>query len=157
MESNIQGAQVMGFDDEITAVEGKSYELLPDGDYSFTVEMVEKLRYTSRPGGKIPACNQIKLTLICTGADGKQGKVFENIFLLQQSEWKISEFYRSIEEIKVGEKIRMHWDSVIGESGSCKIGIREYTGADGTKQKSNTVKHFMPYSGGSASYGNVNF
>lgn len=135
------------WDDEIEN-DGQSFELLPEGDYDFTVTGFERERY---PGGaKIPACNKAVLSLAISGG-GKSGTVKHNLLLYSSLEWKLCEFFTAIGQRKHGEKLRMNWNGVVGTTGRCKVGVRKWTNKNGAEMESNEIKAFYEPGGASGS------
>lgn len=124
-----------GWDDEIQRDD--SYVLLPEGDYRFTVQKVERGRYSPKPGAKIPPCNQAAVTFLVAGET-----LTENFILHSKMEWKLSAFYASIGMKAQGEKVRMNWPGVVGRSGFCRITIEKYKKNDGSEGESNKFSKF---------------
>lgn len=128
----------LGWDDQIEN-DGGAFEVLPEGDYSFTVEKFERARHTG--SDKVPPCNKAVLTLSVT--DGTHsGTVMVNLFLYSKFEWKLCQFFTAIGQRKHGEAIRMNWNAVPGAAGVCKVKIRKWTGTDGKERESNEVDTF---------------
>lgn len=128
------------WDDEIDNDDG-GWTLLEAGEYGFRVTGFERKRF----GGsyKLPPCSQAALTLeVGSTATGKTTLV-ENLFLHSVTEGLLCAFFRAIGARKHGERMAMDWGSVVGKSGRCLIGIREWTGRDGEKKQSNEVKKFL--------------
>lgn len=94
-----------GWDDEIQQ-DGHSFQVLPEGDYNFTVKKFERARH----GGseKIPACNKAILTVAVSSAEAS-GDVLTNLFLHSRFEWKLCQFFTAIGQRKRGEAMRMNW------------------------------------------------
>ena len=128
----------LGWDDEIQR-DDSPFQLLPEGDYAFTVRKFERARH----GGseKIPACNKAVLTLDMAG-DGGSGTVLTNLFLHSKFEWKLCQFFTAIGQRKRGEALRMNWNAVPGASGVCRVGVRKWTGNDGREHESNEITEF---------------
>lgn len=125
----------LGWEDEIS--QESSFVLLEEGDYPFTVEKLERGRFSPKPGGRIPACNQATVTFAVGGTT-----LSENFLLHTRMEWKISALYAAIGLKQQGERVRMNWPAVMGRSGICRIGVREWTKDDGTKGQSNEIRKF---------------
>ena len=90
------------------------YVILPEGDYEFVVESVERARH---PGSdKLPPCNKaiVKLRI-----DSEYGTavINHNLFLHTNTEGMLSAFFTGIGQKKKGEKLKMNWDSVTGSTG----------------------------------------
>ena len=73
----------LGWDDEINNEE--SFELLPEGDYTFKVTKFERGRFDG--SDKLPACN--KATITCEVSDGtNKGTIADGLLLCSKMEWK---------------------------------------------------------------------
>ena len=127
------------WDDEIEN-DGSDFTLLPEGNYPFTVENIERGR--SKGQGTLPACNMAIVTIRINAPEGSV-KIIDNIVLHSKLEWKISQFFRSIGMKKHGEKLRMNWPATIGKSGRCKVIIEKWTGKDGTEKQSNRIDKYL--------------
>lgn len=127
-----------GWDDEIQQ-DGTPFQVLPEGDYSFTVTKFDRARH----GGseKIPACNKAVLSLAVSGPGGS-GTVLTNLFLHSKFEWKLCQFFTAIGQRKHGEAMRMNWPAVPGAAGVCHLGVRKWTGNDGKEREGNEVTEF---------------
>ena len=127
-----------GWDDEIKR-DDSPFQVLPEGDYNFTVKKFERARH----GGseKIPACNKAVLTVAIFNA-GASGEVQTNLFLHSKFEWKLCQFFTSIGQRKHGEAMRMNWGAVPGSTGVCHVGVRKWTGNDGKERESNEITEF---------------
>ena len=119
------------------------FELLPEGEYEFRVESMERGRY---PGSeRMSACPMANITLILTDDAGEQHKVFDTLYLHKKSEWKLSQFFVGIGQKKKGEPLNPRWDEVPGSTGRLELTINEYTSkTDGTKKKNNKVSRYLP-------------
>ena len=94
-----------GWDDEIQRDESP-FQVLPEGDYNFTVKKFERARHSGSE--KIPACNKAILTVAVSSAEAS-GDVLTNLFLHSKFEWKLCQFFTSIGQRKHGEAMRMNW------------------------------------------------
>lgn len=133
----------LGWDDVIT--EERSFILLPEGEYNFTVKDFRRDRYTPKnETAKLPPCNKAVLTIEIDG--GSKGKITleHNLFLHQSVEGLLSAFFLSIGLKKHGEPLRMEWNKVVGCKGRCKVGIREWKSQNtGETMQSNEIKRFL--------------
>ena len=133
--------KALSFDDEIT--KENDFELIPDGDYSFTVLSYERGQYEPKEGAKMCACPTVTLTLgiRVTNPDGstEQRETRHNLFLNTKQEGKISEFFEGVGLKKKGDKFKMAWNSVIGKTGKLKMGKRKGNSGD---VEFNDVKKF---------------
>ncbi len=127
----------LGWDDEIQRDE--SFQVLPEGDYAFTVKKFERARHSGSE--KIPACNKAILTLAVSGP-AASGEVTTNLFLHSKFEWKLCQFFTAIGQRRHGEAMRMDWGAVPGAAGVCHVGVRKWTGSDGRERESNEIAEF---------------
>ncbi len=119
------------------------FELLPEGTYDFTVTAVERARYAGSE--KMSACPQANITLKCKDtATGKEGNVFDTLYLHQKSEWKLSEFFTAIGQKKKGEPLKMNWNLVPGSTGKVEITVNKYKNKDGQERENNRVGKYLP-------------
>ena len=125
----------LGWEDEIQ--QESSFVLLEEGDYPFTVEKLERSRYSPKAGAKIPACNQAVVTFDVGGTT-----LTENFQLHTKMEWKISALYAAIGMKQQGAKVRMNWPAVMGRSGYCHVGVRAWKKDDGTTGQANQISKF---------------
>ena len=127
-----------GWDDEIQN-DSSPFQVLPEGDYNFTVKKFERARHSGSE--KIPACSKAILTI--SVFNGKtSGEVQTNLFLHSKFEWKLCQFFTAIGQRKRGEAKRMNWGAVPGATGVCKVGVRKWTGNDGKERESNEITEF---------------
>ncbi|MBR6875501.1 MAG: hypothetical protein IKN00_04340 [Bacteroidales bacterium] len=129
--------QEIGWDDSIS--KDSEFTILPEGDYSFTVAKFERARHNGSE--KLPPCNKAVLTLELT--DGvHSGTITHNLFLHRKTEGMLCAFFSAIGQRKHGETLAPKWNQVIGSTGTCKVGMREWTGRDGQKMQSNEIRRF---------------
>lgn len=130
----------LGWDDTIEK-ESADFILLPEGDYQFTVKSFERARH---PGSdKLPPCN--KAIIFCEIKDALGTvSISKQLFLHTKTEGLLSSFFSSIGQKKKGEKLQMNWASVIGATGRCKVGIRDWVSEKGETMHSNEIKRFYP-------------
>lgn len=128
----------LGWDDEIEN-DSPEFIILPEGDYEFVVTKFERGRHNGSE--KLPPCNKAILTLQIVGKEGV-ALITHNLFLHSKCEGMLCAFFTAIGQRKHGEKLKMNWNNVIGASGRLKLGIRTWTGNDGTEKTSNDVKKF---------------
>lgn len=130
----------LGWDDSIENDYESSFVLLPEGDYDFEVLSFERGRH----GGseKLPACNKAILT-IEVGGDQAAARIKHNLFLHTKTEGQLCAFFTAIGQRQHGEKLTMNWNAVVGATGRCKLGVREWTNTKtGEIMKSNEIKRF---------------
>lgn len=128
----------LGWDDEIQN-DGSPFQILPEGDYRFTVNKFERARHSGSE--KIPACNKAILTLTVFNGEAP-GDVQTNLFLHSKFEWKLCQFFVAIGQRKHGEAMRMNWGAVTGSGGVCHVDIRKWAGNDGKERESNEITEF---------------
>lgn len=129
--------QEIGWDDAIS--KDSEFTLLPEGDYSFTVTKFERARHNG--SDKLPPCNKAILTLELT--DGiNEGTITHNLFLHRKCEGMLCAFFTAIGQRKHGETLNPKWNMVTGSTGTCKVGVRSWTGRDGQQMQSNEIRKF---------------
>lgn len=124
----------LGWEDDITQ-DGQEYIDIPDGDYDFVIEKVERSRYNG--GDKVPACN---LAIITIGflLNGQRVSMTERLMLYSKFEWKLSQFFASIGLKQKDQPLKMSWN-ITGYKGRCKVGHKQYDG-----KTYNEIKKFYP-------------
>lgn len=137
MAENIE--RELDWDDVIS--KESEFVLLPEGEYDFVVESVERGRYNG--GDKLPPCNMAIINLRVKCLDGTTAKIQNRLFLHSKCEGLLSEFFISIGLKREGEPLKMNWNAVPGASGKCKISIRNWVGKNGETRRSNEVKRFL--------------
>lgn len=90
----------LGWDDEIK--NESTFELLPEGEYTYMVESFERWRYEPTPRAKLPACNMVTLSLKITGND-QSATLQHRLFLHTRCEGMLCDFFTSIGMRKHGE------------------------------------------------------
>lgn len=135
--------------DDVIEKDANEYILLPEGDYSFTVESFDRARHAGSE--KLPPCNKAVLKL---RIDTEKGTVYinHNLFLHTITEGMLSAFFASIGQKKKGEPLRMDWSRVPGSTGRAKIGVHNFTAKDGSQKQSNEIKRFYPKEGAAPAY-----
>ena len=116
-----------------------TFEILPEGDYDFTVISFERARHNGSE--KLPPCNKAVLTIRVSNGE-KTGTIFYNLFLHTKTEGMLCAFFTAIGHRKKGEQLRMDWSRVTGAKGRCKVGIRKWTGNNGQEMTSNDIVRF---------------
>lgn len=113
------------------------YVILPEGDYDFVVESVERARH---PGSeKLPPCNK---AIVKMRIDSEYGTAIinHNLFLHTNTEGMLSAFFTCIGQKKKGEPLRsMNWSSVTGSTGRIHVKPRVYN-----ENEYNDIKKFYP-------------
>nr|DAQ40178.1 MAG TPA: Protein of unknown function (DUF669) [Caudoviricetes sp.] len=133
--------QYNNFDHEIgwedTIQKDSEFVLLPDGLYYFTVVGMERTRHMPNPQnpGKLPACNKAIVSIKIVANEGET-ELRHNLFLHSSTEGMLSAFFAAIGQKKKGEPLRMNWNTIIGATGVCKVGTRQYNGNNYNEVKS---------------------
>jgi hypothetical protein len=133
--------QYNNFDHEIewegTIQKDSEFILLPDGLYYFTVLGLERTRHMPNPQnpGKLPACNKAIVSIKIVANEGET-ELRHNLFLHSSTEGMLSAFFAAIGQKKKGEPLRMNWNTIIGATGVCKVGTRQYNGNNYNEVKS---------------------
>ena len=122
---------------EDTIEKDSEYVLLPDGLYHFTVIGMERTRHTPNPQnpGKLPACNKAIVSIKIVANEGET-ELRYNLFLHSSTEGMLSAFFAAIGQKKKGEPLRMNWNTIIGATGVCKVGTRQYNNNNYNEVKS---------------------
>lgn len=110
--------------------------ILPEGDYDFIVESVERARHAGSV--KLPACNKAIVKLRIDSENGTTW-INHNLFLHTITEGMLSSFFSAIGQKKKGEKLKMNWGNVPGSIGKVHVRPRQHDGND-----YNEIKKFYP-------------
>lgn len=141
MVDNINNGGALDWDDEIS--QESSYILLPEGEYDFVVEKMERGQFQPSPNSKInEACPEAELTLKIQSPEG-EATVFERLILHSATEWKLSEFFISIGQKIKGQPFKPNWSQVPGSRGRAKIEINKYKNKQGQERENNRVDSFL--------------
>lgn len=132
--NNYQQERALDWDDEISRED--EFILLPDGDYDFTVESLERTEFAG--SANMPACPCAVLNIRINSPEGTVS-IKHRLMLHPRTEWALCAFFRSIGQKKKGEAMCMRWNLVPGSKGRCKIGKRTYNG-----NEYNEIKRFYP-------------
>lgn len=128
------------WDEEIS--KESEFELVPAGDYDFEVVKFERSR--SKGSDRLPSSPMAVLTLRVS--NGKESvNVTDYLILHSKTEWKLSQFFRSIGQKKAGEAYRMNWSAVPGARGRCKVKVEKYTTDRGEERESNKIDKYYDY------------
>ena len=125
-----------------------SFVLLPEGEYPFTVTGFDRQNYDG--SAKIPPCLMATLHLTVDGGSLGTTAVDERLYLHSTMEWKLSEFFYAIGQLKKNGTVRMNWNAVPGATGTVKLSVNEYTNKDGEIRRNNRVAKFLPPENGPA-------
>lgn len=130
----------LDWDEGIELTQG-GFEVLPEGEYEYTVVKFERQRHAG--SDKLPSCPKAVLTLDMKNAEGR-GQVTHNLFLHTKTQGLLSAFFVSIGQGNVGDKIKLDWGKVPGATGRAKVTIRKFTKKDGSEGESNDVTFLPP-------------
>lgn len=117
--------------------DGASFELLPEGDYSFVVVGMERGSYNGND--KMPACPMATLTLDVKDAAGNAGQVEDRLYLCSSNEWKLCQFFTAIGQRQHGERLKPNWQKVVGSRGTLQLAQTKSRTSD---NKFNNVKKY---------------
>lgn len=128
----------LGWEDQIEK-DSSDFVTLPEGDYDFEVIAFERSRHNG--SDKLPPCNKAIITIKCEGPEGVS-TIRHNLFLHTITEGMLSAFFVGIGQKKHGEKLTMNWNTVVGSTGRCKLGIKKWTNDQGEEKVFNEIKKF---------------
>lgn len=129
----------LSWDDQIEK-DNPDFVILPEGDYDFEVESMERGRHNGSE--KLPPCNKATLSIRIMAEDGQETTVRHNLFLHKKCEGMLCAFFTAIGLRRHGEKIKMNWNAVPGSRGRCKIKIRNWKSNNGNDMQSNEIARF---------------
>lgn len=116
-----------------------TFEVLPVGDYNFTVKSFERGRHSG--SDKLPPCNKAVLKIeVSNGANSTT--LEHNLYLHSSTEGFLCSFFKAIGQRQHGQAMKMDWSKVIGAKGRCKLGIHKWTGKDGQAMENNQISKF---------------
>lgn len=97
-------------------------ELLPEGDYDFTIDHFDRERFNG--GKKIPPCNMAVVYFNIAAPDGRETQIRENFILHQSLMWKISQLFISVGLMKEKEEGYVpEWGKLAGLTGRAKVTV----------------------------------
>lgn len=128
------------WDEEIS--KESEFELVPAGDYDFEVVKFERSR--SKGSDRLPSSPMAVLTIKVSNGN-ESANVTDYLILHSKTEWKLSQFFRSIGQKKAGEAYRMNWSAVPGAKGRCKVKVEKYTTDKGEERESNKIDKYYDY------------
>ena len=132
--------RAFGWDDSIEK-DSNGFVLLPEGEYDFVVEGFTRAYHNG--SAKLPPCNKAVLKIRVGDVFGQNTVIEHNLFLHSKTEGLLCEFFTSIGARKRGETLRMDWQKAAAGTGRCKVGVRTWTGRDGTEKQSNEILRFL--------------
>ena len=134
-------SEYLAWDAEITKDE-PVYILLPEGDYPFMIQGLEKSIYDGDSDKIGKGCPMAVLKIV-VGTEQEHTSVTDRLFLSSSMEWKLGSFFRCIGQKSHGKSYRMDWNNVIGKQGLCHIKVRSYTGNDGQLKQANQIDKYL--------------
>lgn len=133
-------SRFLSFDAEITQ-DTPERVLLPEGDYPFMVQGVEKGTYQGSSEKIGYGCPMVTLEIVVSSPQGN-ASCRENFYLNKDFEWKLGNFFRCIGKKKHGEPYKMNWEC-IGAQGLCRLTQRSYQNNEGKTVTVNAIKSFL--------------
>lgn len=130
----------------------KSYTLLPEGEYRFTVVKLTTKRYEPTPNSKIGPCKQIVVTVRVAGNDGETVDLDHNLYMWNSKGClgMITQFYDAIGLHRKGEPLRFDWreSTLIGANGTLQIKHRihrdDVNKPIEEQRRYNDIRKFLP-------------
>lgn len=121
--------------------DGEGFTLLEPGEYDFVVSDFERSRSQK---SNMPMAI---ITLEVGDEIDERVTITDYLVLQDNLEWKISQFFRSLNLKKAGESVPIDstFEKSVGKSGRCKVIQEEYIGSDGQKRKSNKIKRYLDF------------
>lgn len=123
----------IGWDDEVSEPENQNAEkedfvVLPDGQYPFVVNKVE--RGTFKGSAKLPPCNMVKVGIIVDGDDAGRSYVNARFFMHTKMLFRIFQFLEAVGLHKKGDGAKtIPWSKVTkGLTGHCAVKTHVYNG-----------------------------
>ena len=111
------------------------FVVLKPGVYDFTITKFERGYYNG--SDKLPACNKAILTVNIKATEG-EANIKHNLFVSRKTEGLLCQFFLSIGQKEHDKPLRMDWNKVVGSTGKCEVGVRQYNGND-----YNEIKKFL--------------
>lgn len=131
-----------GWNDEIKT-DSQGFILLPEGEYRFQVQKLEKSTYTGSSEKIGAGCPMAIIGLQIFSPQGNTS-VEDKLYLCKNMEWKLSAFFRSLGFKQHGKGYVMDWDKVLGSEGRCKLKIEKWiSNKDGSEKQSNRVDQYI--------------
>ena len=134
-------AKFLEWDSEITQ-DTQEFVLLPEGDYPFMVQGLEKAIYDG-PSEKIGHGCPMAILKIVVGTDDNHTSVTDKLYLSTSMEWKLGQFFRAIGQKTHGKAYKMDWNNVIGKQGLCRIKVEDWVDREGKQRQSNKIERYL--------------
>lgn len=135
-------AKFLEWDSEITK-DTQEFVLLPEGNYPFMVQGLEKGLYDGDSEKIGKGCPMAVLKIVVDGGEHGHASITDRLYLSTSMEWKLGSFFRCIGQKTHGKAYKMDWNNVIGKQGLCKLKIRTYTGNDGQPKQTNQIDKYL--------------
>ena len=132
----------LSWDSEITQ-DAPEFILLPEGDYPFMVQDLEKSIYDGDSEKIGKGCPYATLKIVVDGGELGKTSVTDRLYLNQNMEWKLGTFFRCIGQKAHGKAYKMDWNNVIGKQGLAHVKVETWTGNDGQLKKSNKIDRYL--------------
>lgn len=129
------GKEVMDWDAKLVEEEsgGQSlFRLLPEGEYDFEIEDLEKQYAKS-------GAPMILLKLIILPENGQKARVDDRLVLTPNSRWKLNQFFKAIGQFEDAVKNGMNWDKAVYGKGRLILGHRTYDGKEYNQVKAYVI------------------
>lgn len=132
----------LAWDSEITQ-DAPEFVLLPEGDYPFMVQGLEKGIYEGTSEKIGHGCPMAILKIVVYGGDKGNTSIQDRLYLSTNMEWKLGQFFRAIGQKTHGKSYKMDWNNVIGKEGLCHVKVENWTGSDGQPKQSNKIDRYL--------------
>lgn len=129
--------RTFGWDDTIK--NDSTFELLPEGDYNFTVIAFERAWHDG--SAKLDPCNKAVLKIEVSNGD-RSATIEHNLYLHSKTEGLICAFFTAVGMRTHGQPFKMDFQGSVGKKGRCKVGIRKWIGNNGQTIESNQIMRF---------------
>lgn len=141
-KTNLESARELEWNAEIC--EESDAKILEAGVYDFIIEDLSRSRFCGDK--KMGPCAQAVLKLFVTSCgDGKQGHVYDCLYLNKKEESRLSQFFESIGLKEAGKPFQMNWSQVLYASGRLLLGNRVEKEEDGRIRRRHYVaRYFLP-------------
>ena len=146
--TNTVNNAALNWDDDIQYT-GHEYELMPEGDYLFTVTGFTRGWYEPRAGAKLPPCPQAEIELTINWQNAKKeprtNTLTYKLQLSQSVSWKIFQFFQGLKRLPEDTKqAKFPWNAIIGKTGIAAI-VQNVSQNNG-KTYNNVDKIYIPSS-----------
>lgn len=116
-------------------------ELLPAGDYDFTIDRFDREWYDGSE--KTRACKRAVIYLNVISPDGTETQIRDSLLLTRKLSWRISQLFIGVGLMKEGEeKYVPEWEKLPGLTGRAKIKVD--VNKDDPEKKYNNIDKYYP-------------